>query len=115
MKKFVTIFVALAFGSAAFANADDDIMARQALMKQVGAAAKARDLGALAEAGSQALVAFKVDTTGQGSVSTKAADNIWTDWAGFEAIMNDMITSAAAGNGDGAFATCKSCHSKYRN
>ncbi|MEO0344538.1 MAG: hypothetical protein AAF198_13980 [Pseudomonadota bacterium] len=114
MKRLTAILLALTVGTAAFANADDDIMARQALMKQVGAAAKAGDLNALADAGAQALVAFRVDTTGQGSVETKAAANIWTDQAGFEALLNEMVTAARAGDRDATFATCKTCHSTYR-
>jgi len=115
MKTFTAFFAAVAVGTMALASADDDIMARQALMKQVGAAAKARDLPAMADAAEQALVAFQADTSGQGSVETKAANNIWTDFGGFEAIMNDLITSARAGDGDAAFATCKTCHSQYRS
>ena len=114
--RLVALFLGvIGFGTIVYASADDDIMARQALMKQVGAAAKARDLAALAVAGEQALVAFQADTTGQGSVETKAADAIWADWAGFEGIMTQMITAAKAGDADTVFGTCKTCHTSYRN
>lgn len=115
MKIVTTVLAGLALATAAFAGPDDDIMARQALMKQVGASGKVGDLAALADAAEQALVAFKIDTTGQGSVDTKAKDNIWTDMAGFEALMNDMITAARAGDNGATFAQCKACHSTYRN
>ncbi|MEM0976313.1 MAG: hypothetical protein AAGJ34_02140 [Pseudomonadota bacterium] len=115
MKTLFASLLALSIGMPVMANPDDDIMARQALMKQVGAAAKARDLVALADAGEKALAAFRVDTTGQGTVETKAAANIWTDWAGFEALLNTMVTAARAGDGDAAFGTCRTCHTTYRN
>lgn len=115
MKRITTLAVICAVGTMAFAAADDSIKLRQSHMKEVGAAAKARDLAALATAGEAALLAFQTDTTGQGSVKTKAADNIWTDWDGFEASMNQMITAAKAGDADAVFDTCKSCHSTYRN
>ncbi|MEM9715282.1 MAG: cytochrome c [Pseudomonadota bacterium] len=115
MKRILTLAAICAAGTMAFAAADDSILQRQSHMKEVGAAAKARDLAALATAGEAALVAFQTDTSGQGTVKTKAADNIWTDWDGFEEIMNTMITSAKAGDADGVFATCKTCHSTYRN
>ena len=115
MKKIAVILTVLGLATMVYASANDDIMARQALMKQVGAAAKARDLAALAMAGEQALVAFRADTSGQGSVETKAADVIWTDWEGFQGLMNQMISAAQAGDADTAFGTCRTCHTTYRN
>ena len=115
MKYFAGLLAAAGIATAAFAAVEDDILARQDIMKQVGAAAKAQDPAALAAAGKAALVLFAVDTTGQAPIKTKAADNIWTDWEGFENIMNQMISAAEAGDVQNATATCRTCHTTYRN
>lgn len=92
---------------------DDDIKARQAAMKAVGAAAKAGDFAAMNEAALVAKAAFMIDTTGQGSVATKSAANIWTDMDGFNVIMDEMISKSATAD-KSVFGTCKACHSAYR-
>lgn len=114
MKKILTGALAVTVAATmAWAAADDDIKARQTAMKAAGAAAKAQDFAALAEAAKAAQAAFKADTSGQGSMKTEASPAIWTDAAGFDKIMNDFVTLAAAGD-KAVFGTCKSCHQGYR-
>lgn len=116
MKRAITIFALLGISTGiALAAADDDIKARQAAMKAVGAAAKAGDFAAMNEAAIAAKAAFAANTAGQGSVETKALDSIWGDGAaGFNTLMDQLISASGAGD-KGAFATCKGCHKDYRS
>lgn len=99
-----------------FADANADIMARQAIMKAIGAAAKAGDFEAIAKAADPAISipAFAINTSGQGDVKTTASDAIWTDFEKFEGLMGELFAKASAGD-KAAFGTCKACHTDYRS
>ena len=116
MKKFMlgATIAATAAATMAFADADSAIGARQTAMKAVGAAAKAQDFAAMNQAALAAQAAFNENTAGAGTLKTTAADNIWSDKAGFDAIMAQLISLSAAGD-PAVFGTCKSCHKSYRN
>lgn len=114
MKRIImSVAVVGTVATAAFAGPNEDIMARQAAMKAVGAAAKAGDFAAMNEAAVAAKAAFMVDTTGQGTAVTEARPQIWTDAAGFGAIMDEFVAKSAAGD-KAVFGTCKACHADYR-
>jgi cytochrome c556 len=114
MKKILAMTAIIgAISTTAMAAPDDDILARQAAMKAVGAAAKAGDFAAMNKAAMQAQELFKVDTSGQGTVPTEARPEIWTDMAAFDAIMNDLVTKSAAAD-KSVFGSCKACHADYR-
>ncbi|GLQ35430.1 hypothetical protein GCM10007939_17130 [Amylibacter marinus] len=103
----------VAVATAAMATPDEDITARQATMKAIGAAAKAGDFAAMNAAAIEAKAAFMVDTTGQGTVKTTALDTIWTDADAFNAIMDSLVEKSAAAD-KAVFGTCKACHADYR-
>jgi len=106
MKRIImSVAVVGTVATAAFAGPNEDIMARQAAMKAVGAAAKAGDFAAMNEAAVAAKAAFMVDTTGQGTAVTEAR--------GFGAIMDEFVAKSAAGD-KAVFGTCKACHADYR-
>ena len=114
MKKLIAGgLIAVTAAGAAFAMANDAITARQAAMKAIGAAAKAQDFAAMNVAALAAQEAFMEDTRASGSLPTEAADAIWDDKAGFDAIMADLVTKSAAGDGS-VFDSCKACHKDYR-
>lgn len=114
MKRILTAATLVgALATAALAAPDDDIMARQAAMKAIGAAAKAGDFEAMNKAALEAQAAFKADTTGQGTLPTESSPAIWTNMAGFDAIMNELVTKSAAAD-KSVFGTCKACHADYR-
>lgn len=111
-----TLLAILAVGVSAsigFAAGDDSIAARKAAMKAIGKAAKAQDFAAMNTAALAAQKAFKTDTTGNAAMGTEASDAIWSDSAGFDKSMNDLIALSAAGD-KAAFGTCKACHKGYR-
>lgn len=117
MKKIVTGLVMTSFvAGAAFADANADIQARQAIMKSIAAAAKAGDMDALAKAADAEVTvpAFMINTAGQGDVKTTALDKIWDDFDAFKVGLVEMSDAAAAGDKDAVFATCKACHGEYR-
>lgn len=115
--KLLGLTAAVAIGGIALADGhptgDAAIEARQAAMKAVGAAAKARDFAALNEAALSAQVAFQANTTADGTLTTKAIPAIWDDADGFNAIMTQLIDLSAAED-QAAFGTCKACHKDYR-
>lgn len=117
VKTTLTILT-LSIGSIAVADGhlsgDAAVEARQAAMKAVGQAAKAGDFVAMNEAAIAAQAAFLPDTTGNATLPTKAAENIWSDPEGFAKVMSEMVDLSAAGD-KSVFGTCKACHSAYRN
>ncbi|PIB23065.1 hypothetical protein BFP76_08530 [Amylibacter kogurei] len=114
MKKLIMGLAVAAFSTAAFADADDSIKARQAAMKAVGAAAKAGDFAAINKAALEAQVAFAENTDGMGSVETEALPAVWADSDQFNSIMENLITASAAGDKDATFGACKECHTSFR-
>jgi cytochrome c556 len=143
MKK-VLIAAALAacVSGTAFAGADDDIKYRQNSMKAIGSqmgsivailkgevdnkAALAEHAALIGAATSTAITipAFKNNTDGQGERETTAIGAVWTDWAKFEQGLKDLEAAGAAAAAAGADisfdnvkalgATCKSCHTAFR-
>ena len=116
MKTLITAtLIAATTTGAAFAGVNADILARQTIMKAIGAAAKAGDFGALAEASNPEITipAFTIDTTDRGDAVTEASNAIWTDFARFEGLLIQMNEKALAGD-KSVFGTCKSCHADYR-
>ena len=109
--------LAIAIGGVVVADnhptGDAAIEARQAAMKAIGAAAKAGDFPAMAEAAVEAQTAFLDDTTADGTVKTEASPTIWTDKENFDAVLGQLIELAQAGDKE-VFGTCKSCHGDYR-
>lgn len=95
-----------------FADADATIMARQAAMKDIGAAAKAGDFAAMNKAALVAKEAFQIDTT-DGFAPTEARPEIWANMDAFNALMDELITKSAAAD-KSVFGSCKACHADYR-
>jgi cytochrome c556 len=102
-----------AMATVAVAKGDESILARQAAMKAVGAAAKAGDFAAMNEAALVAQEAFKVDTSDDGFAPTEARPEIWANMDAFGALMNDLVTKSAAAD-KSVFGSCKACHADYR-
>lgn len=138
-----TLAAALAVGSFACAHAAEKelpagpIRDRHELMEGVGKNAKTigdalksgkHDPIEAAAKGIQADAAKVLALFPKGSTdpNSRAKDEIWSDWAKFEKINNDMgtkageLAAAAAAKGDvGAaadamYGTCKSCHDGFR-
>lgn len=126
----------------AFADADASIKYRKNSMKAIGSqmgsivailkgeidnkdalATHAAMMGAATKT-SITIPAFKTNTDGQGKMKTTATGNIWTDWAKFEEGLKKMEQAGqamAAAGANATFAevkalgaTCKSCHSDFR-
>ena len=116
MNKIITAaLIATTISGAVFAGTNDDIIARQKIMKGIGAAAKAGDFAALTEASDPEITipAFSINTTDRGDALTEASDAIWTDFAKFEGLLLELNAKAAAGD-QSVFGTCKACHADYR-
>lgn len=114
MKKIILgAIAAAAMTSMVSADGHSSIEARQAAMKAVGAAAKAKDFAAMNTAALAAQAAFKEDTSGISGVKTEASPAIWTNSAKFDEIMGQLVSLSAAGSQD-VFGTCKACHADYR-
>jgi cytochrome c556 len=101
-----------ATATTAFADADATIMARQAAMKAVGAAAKAGDFAAMNKAALVAQEAFQTDTT-DGFVPTEARPEIWVNLDAFNVLMDQLVAKSAAAD-KSVFESCKACHADYR-
>ncbi|MDX5362132.1 MAG: cytochrome c [Alphaproteobacteria bacterium] len=131
-------------GGVALAEAEPDeaIKYRKAVMQAIGGHTKASAAIITGKAGTAedlklhapalymsamtALEAFRQNTHGQGAEKTTAAEAIWTDWAGFEGKMENLVvaarnlaSAAEAGNAGGEQlkalgGTCKACHDDYR-
>jgi len=130
--------VALAVAGGAAVGQDDPIAAREALMKNNGAALRTLNAMVKGEAafdGAAAKAAFETISTDmaafkqlfpEGSQGGKASPAIWSDRAGFDAAVDKLISDADAAAastatpeevqaGFGAVAAnCGSCHQKYR-
>jgi cytochrome c556 len=140
--KIALVLAAFAVSVAGVAHsADDPIMARRALMKKNGAAAKvavdfikgttpydaAGAAAAMKDIADDLTTFVTLFPEGSDKGETSASPAIWTDMDGFKAIAAKMVTdanaaAAAAPNGLDAFQTafatvgdnCQSCHEKDR-
>lgn len=144
MKSFAKTLVATALLMTGTAFAQDmeatnaDVIARQELMKSVGAATKtlgdmasgeAAHDAAAAETAKQALIASAAQieakfTTNAEDPATEAKPEIWTNWDDFlvkakglgdAAALLDVASAESVGAGMGAIGgACKACHTDYR-
>ena len=114
MKKLIASVAMIgAMTTGAFADVDANILARQAAMKNVGAAAKLGDFAAINKAALVAKEAFMVDTTADSSLPTAARPEIWANKDAFDVLMDTLISKSAAAD-KSVFGSCKACHADYR-
>lgn len=143
MKRLTTTVMLVALGTAAFAHSgvkDKDVMARMELMKAIGAQTKVIGTMAKGQASFDAAAAnaaigqiaahsAKIPALFESQATdpkSEALPAIWEDWANFVALAEDATTvaerlagsissEADLGPALGQLgATCKACHSKYR-
>lgn len=141
-KTLIAAAMAVCVAGPAFADADASIKYRQNSMKAVasqlgsiaavlkgdidnkGALAKHAMMLGAATSTDITVPAFKTNTDGKGNAKTTSTGAIWTDWAKFEAGLNDLAKAGQAAADAGAnitfdhvkavAATCKTCHQAFR-
>lgn len=143
MKRLATTALLVALGTAALAHSgvkDKDVMARMEVMKAIGAQTKVIGTMAKGQAAFDAAAAnaalrqiaahsAQIPALFESQASdpkSEALPAIWEDWADFTALAEDSVTVAEGLAGSitseadlrpalgQVGATCKACHSKYR-